>query len=247
MPSSFIVQPSILNLTAELTGPPNVPIDTRYSSESYYSEDVPLDQRSLLATATVTMAKLAMMDFYGQMGNFQSTRVPGFSSISIQFRVTAPARQVETRIAVWAIFEVISNMALTGRYEQARLKIFWNSARIATLRVSPRASSQLTIEQRRYSLRNVSDKLPYLQSPANDSAAWKNDNTGSANARATAMYVLSVNTRMMPKNSVRPKSLARSWLGCRLLGRCPRMIVWTDDSTLILTGLIARYTLLAMI
>lgn len=187
-PNSLTVQPSVLNLTTELTSPPELPTDPRFSSELFYTDHVQLDQRSFLATATVTMAIIALMDFYGQVGNFQSTLVPNFPSVSIQFRVGAPAQQVETRIAVWSIFVAVTNMAVTGTYHQARLKIYWNRVRVATLRILPRtsSSSQLTLEQRSDSLRNVSDNLPFLQS--NVSAARKHEYPGNANVTHTLSY-----------------------------------------------------------
>ena len=185
-PKSLIVQPSVLNLTTELTSPPEVPIDPRFSSELYYTDHITLDQRSFLATATITMAIVALMDFYGQVGNFQSALVPAFSSVSIQFRVAAPARQIETRIAVWSIFVAVTNIAATGRYHKAVLKIYWNRIRAATLRIQPRATSQLTLERRSDSPRNVSDDLPYLHSSV--SAAWEDAYPGNANVTSILSY-----------------------------------------------------------
>lgn len=182
-----IVQPSMLNLTTELTDPPSVPIDPRFDiGQITFSPDVPLDQNSFLATATLTMATIALMDFYGLIGSFQSPPA-SFSSISLQFRVTAPARHVETRIAVWAIWVLVHQMAMRERYQQAKTDLFWDGVHVGHILVYPRASSQLTLEQRSDSLRNVSDLL-YLQSPANVSATWENDDLGNANTTNKLSY-----------------------------------------------------------
>lgn len=185
-PNYLIVQPSVLNLTTGLTSPPEVPFDPRFSSGLAYTDHVALDQRSFLATATVTMAIIASMDFNGQVGNFRNPLIPNFPGVSIQFRVAPPAQQVETRIAVWSIFVAVTNMAITGRYQKIRLNIYWNRVRIATLRILPRESSQLSLEQRSDLLRNASDSLPYLQS--NMSATWKNDYPVNANITNISSY-----------------------------------------------------------
>ena len=126
-----IVQPSMLNLTTELTDPPDMPIDPRFGISSItYTPDVSLDQKAFLATTTQTMANLALKDFYGQIGSFQNPRVPGYSSISIQFRVTGPAQQIETRIAVWAVFVLVVKMALAGTYQEAKMYIYWDHAEV---------------------------------------------------------------------------------------------------------------------
>ena len=62
LPNSCIVQPSVPSLTTELTSTPDVPVDARYNSESYYSDYITPDLRSLLATSTVTMAIFVMID-----------------------------------------------------------------------------------------------------------------------------------------------------------------------------------------
>lgn len=90
-----------------LTRPPDVPIDPRYSDRIAYVAGNPLDQKSVLATATVTVAIVAMMNFYGQIGSFQNPPIPRFSSVSIQFKWTVLARQVDTRIVIWALYNVI--------------------------------------------------------------------------------------------------------------------------------------------
>ncbi|MCJ1459134.1 hypothetical protein MMC28_009511 [Mycoblastus sanguinarius] len=171
----------MLNFTTGLTNPPVVPIDPRYGNELAFQGRTPLDQRSLLATATDTLGKLALKDFYGQIGSFKSTPVPGFSSVSIKFQVFPPAQQVETRIAVWAVYNLVLNIALTGRYQQTGFRIYWNRVQIATLRIAHRVSSQATLEQRSGSFLNATDDLPYLQSPANISATWTEDYPGTTN------------------------------------------------------------------
>lgn len=180
-------QSSILNLTTELKIPPGVPVDPRFSAEIAYFDDIPLDRESLLGTATATMGKLAETDFQGRTGNVHSPLMRS-SSVSIQFQVTTPARQVETRIAIWALYGAVLNIASTSMYQQATMTVYWNLYEVAILYIRPRASSRLTLEPPSDSLRSVSDKLPYLQYPTNTSAAWTDDHSGDANTTNTLSY-----------------------------------------------------------
>lgn len=190
-------QPSVLNLTTELTLPPNVPVDPRISQKIFYTSAVPLDQKSIIGTATATMATLVNMDFWGWSGNFQSPPFPGFPSVSIQFRVTLSSRRIATRIIIWALYDVIHTMAKYRQYGQTKTEISWDGIHVATFSIEPRtSSSQLTLEQRSDSLsRNISDNLPYLPSPANISAAsWNNDDLGNSSTTTETSSYGALNT-----------------------------------------------------
>ena len=162
-----IIQSSILNLTAGLTALPDVPVDSRYDNQVAFQSPAPLDQNSLLAAATDTMGKLATRDFYGSIGNFQTTgvQVNDFSKISIQFKVSAPGQTVYTRIAVWALYDLVTSIALSGSYHQIGMRIYWNNLQVATLKILPRTSSQLTLEQQSISSLNGTIDIVYSRSP----------------------------------------------------------------------------------
>lgn len=67
------------------------------------------------------------------------------------------------------------------------MDVYWEGAQVGDVRILPRASSRLTLEQRSDSLQNVSDLL-YLPSSANISATGKNDEPGNANATNELSY-----------------------------------------------------------
>lgn len=179
---TIISQAPLVNGTTELTVPPVVPVDPRFTYDWIDMDPVPLDQKSLIATATDTMAKLAAMNNNGQIGSFQSPPIPVFSSVIIRFRVIGPAQQVDTRFAVWGVYGLVTNLAIEDAYRSAGLKLLWNSVPIATLTVQKRStvSSQLTLEQRSDISQNSSDDMPYLQVPTGFPAAGTNKYLGNA-------------------------------------------------------------------
>ena len=72
---------------------PITPIDPRFHITGLVTPHPPLTQNSLLMTAVNEMAKLALLDWNGRVGSFRSTRIPGYSDISISIKVTPPAQQ----------------------------------------------------------------------------------------------------------------------------------------------------------
>ena len=181
---TVIFQAPLVNGTTELTVPPVVPADPRFTYDWLDTDPVPLDQKSLIATATDIMAKLAAMDNNGQISSFQSPLIPGFPSVIIRFRVIGPgsAQRVDTRFAVWGVYGLVTNLALRDFYQSAGLKLLWNQVPIATLTVRKRstASSQLTLEQRSDIPQNSSDIMPYLQFPTGFSAPGTNKDLENA-------------------------------------------------------------------
>ena len=112
---ALIIQPFLLNITTNPTIPPPAPIDSRLKIRSSWRPAVLLDPKSVLAIVTNEMAKLAIMNFNGRVGSFQSTPWAGYSDTKIQFKVSAAAEQVETRIAVWSLYLLATNMGLQNR------------------------------------------------------------------------------------------------------------------------------------
>ena len=136
----------------------------------------------MLAIVTNEMAKLAIMNFNGRVGSFQSTPWAGYSDTKIQSKVSAAAEQVETRIAVWSLYLLATNMGLQNRYSQVLFRISWDNVQIATLRILPTRSSQATIERRSGQQQNNINDLPFLQYPGDSFGAPQNlDYSNSVN------------------------------------------------------------------
>jgi hypothetical protein len=165
MSDALIIQPSLLNTTTNVTIPPPSPADPRMTIRASYRLDVLLDPKSVLAIVTNEMAKLAIMDYNGRLGSFQSTPWAGYSDTKIQFKVSAAAQRVETRIAVWSLHYLAANMGILNRYCHVQFRILWDNVQVATLRISPARSSQATIERRGGQQRNNIEDLPFLQDP----------------------------------------------------------------------------------
>ena len=181
LPISLTAPSSMLNLTANSLQIPHVPVDPRFGLRSTYSENIPIDEKGLLVTAVITMARLATKDFNRQIGSFQSIPATTPSRVSLRFYVTAPGGQVDTKIAVWAGYTSVLAMAQGNQYKEAKHEIYWDHARVAILRIVPTAPSQGTLEQRSDSLQNHSGSLPHLQLPANDSATRQTEIPGTVN------------------------------------------------------------------
>jgi len=156
MSDALIIQPSLLNTTTNVTIPPPSPADPRMTIRASYRLDVLLDPKSVLAIVTNEMAKLAIMDYNGRLGSFQSTPWAGYSDTKIQFKVSAAAQRVETRIAVWSLYYLAANMGILNRYCHVQFRILWDNVQVATLRIScevvtgdHRATGWSTTEQHR--------------------------------------------------------------------------------------------------
>lgn len=183
---ALIIQPALLNFTTNLTIPPPLPLDPRLKIRSSYKLDVPLNPKSVLAIVTNEMAKLAIMDFNGRVGSFQSTPWAGYSDTKIQFKVSAPAEQVETQIAVWSLYLLATNIGLQNRYNQVLFNILWDNVQVATLRIYPTTSSQVTIERRSGPHQNITEDLPYLQYPS-DMFGTSQNNESSSSVNSTSL------------------------------------------------------------
>lgn len=144
---------SQLNSTTNLTFPPDVPVN-----------NIPLDQKSLLAASILTMAELAKHDFYGNIPNFEIS-APGYS-VTIKLTVSTPSQQIGTPLAVWALYQGVGQMAVYNKYQQATITTYWDNVQVALIRILPTQSSRSTLEQQR----NSSDLLSLLPSNANIAA-----------------------------------------------------------------------------
>ena len=180
---TVMFQAPLVNESTELTIPPIVPLDPRFTIDWTDVSPVPLNQKSFIAAATDVMAKLAARNNNGQTGSFQSPLIPDFPSVVIRFRVIGPAQQVDTRFAVWGVYLLVTNLAIRNQYQSTGIKLLWNNVPIATLTVRRRStvSSPLTLEQRSDIPQNSSDNMPLLVFPTGFPATETNEYLGNAN------------------------------------------------------------------
>ncbi len=180
---TVISQAPLVNGTTGLIGLPVVPVDPRFSYDWIDMPHYFLSEKQLIAAATDTMAKLAAMDFNGQIGSFQSSPVPRVPLV-IRFRVLSLAQRVDTRFAVWAVYGLVAKMAKVDGYVAEGMKLKWNDVPVATIKITEvyTVSSQLTLEQRSNVIipQISSDDLPYLQFPTDFPTAGTDTSLGNA-------------------------------------------------------------------
>ena len=138
---------------------PSAPIDPRFHITGFNGPDTPLPQNSLLMTAVNEMAKLALLDWYGNIGSFRSHPLPGYSDISISIRTVPPEEQLDTRIAVWGLFAAIDSMRLEGRFEENEYDLYWVDSVVAVLRFKTFATLQSAMGGQRNGSESESESL----------------------------------------------------------------------------------------
>ena len=164
---------------------PITPIDPRFSITRSIRDSTPLAQNSLLMIAVNEMAKLASLDWNGEVGSFRSERIPGYTEVLIVIRTVRPARKLDTRVAIWGLYAALDNMRLNHRFEGGEYQLYWEDRMVGVLRFS----NTLALESATGGQRNGSDNhdltLPTLPSIEDSFGNGTEVITNSANSTAT--------------------------------------------------------------
>ena len=162
-PTINILQPSVTNSSFSIL--PSIPVDPRFKKEIVGYNLIPVSRTSLMMTFVNEMAKIALMDWNGQIGSFRSTAVPEYSDVVIFLTVKRPAQTIQTKIAVWGLFSTFTNTVIANRFKACDVDLYWDDVQIARIRVRPKpATSQSTIGEQGSQNQSLAQVLPTLPS-----------------------------------------------------------------------------------
>ncbi|KAL9600010.1 MAG: hypothetical protein Q9219_003479 [cf. Caloplaca sp. 3 TL-2023] len=98
--------------------------DPRFSIQISKSE-TKLPPTPVLMNAVELSAQYAEMDFVGRAPQRQGIVLPSFPQIEIAVLPEPPARSVEVRLVLWAIYEIILDMVSSSRFCECEVVVRW--------------------------------------------------------------------------------------------------------------------------
>ncbi|KAI4256620.1 MAG: hypothetical protein LQ352_002010 [Teloschistes flavicans] len=99
--------------------------DPRFGVQVLASE-TKLPATPLLMNVVELMARYAEMDFLSRTPRRSGTVLPQFPQIEIAVLPAPPARSVEVRLLVWAIYATVIDMVYGGGFYESEVAVFWD-------------------------------------------------------------------------------------------------------------------------
>ncbi|KAL9010619.1 MAG: hypothetical protein Q9173_004464 [Seirophora scorigena] len=151
---------------ADLTSPTEAPAsssarlglgahDDRRFSMKYEFGDVKLPATQVYLNAVELSARYAEMDFLGRAGIRQGIVLPQYPQVEIAVIPAPPARSVEVRLVIWAMYGAILEMAFGSGFNECEIEILWEDRLVAHLYFTGPDDSVL-----RSRIRNVTAPIP---------------------------------------------------------------------------------------
>ena len=127
-PLSSLFQPisnsSQTNLTSNINGR-----DPRFQIKPVY-HSIDLSKTSIFMNAIDLLATLAVKDYYGQIP-YTKTSIPGYADVMIEIRPGEPAQKVQTRFAVWCVYDAIYSMQIDEMFKNSVFGCIWTGQVVA--------------------------------------------------------------------------------------------------------------------
>ncbi|KAL2054971.1 hypothetical protein ABVK25_004793 [Lepraria finkii] len=127
-PLSSLFQPisssSQTNITSNINGR-----DPRFQIKPVY-HSIDLSKTSIFMNTIDLLATLAVKDYYGQIP-YTTTSIPGYADVKIEIRPREPAQTVQTRFAVWCVYDAIYSMQIDEMFKNSVFGCIWKGNLIA--------------------------------------------------------------------------------------------------------------------
>ena len=119
------------SLNSTTFGLPIAPVDRRFSTESYFSND-PIDELSTLMIGADTMASLALLNWIGNSRTFR-LQLPNYPLVYIEMTPEPPAVEVPNRFIVWGLEMALQKHIIRNQFDESLHYLMYSGRRLGII------------------------------------------------------------------------------------------------------------------